>query len=228
MHYAQRRPEHTAQRPDMQRAYAAAMTKAAPSLRRQRRHRNFAALVERAGGTTEMAALLRTQKSYVSAMANDKRGVGDEIAARVERALGLPPGWMDQEHQHPHAGRALDQDLSLAAAILPPLLTWEVLASMTDLPQKFALTLVDGAMSPALPKGTKAVFEATEGAEPGQIALIRAGDAYHVRQLRLQADGSVRAVPFSAAWPTFEAFEVVAVVVEVTTGIEAHLARFTN
>lgn len=228
MHYAQRKPEHTAQLSDMQRAYAGAMTKAAPSLRRQRRHRNFAALVERAGGTTEMAALLRTQKSYVSAMANDKRGVGDEIAARVERALGLPPGWMDQEHQHPQTGYAQDQDLSLTPVILPPLLTWEVLASMTELPQKFALTLVDGAMSPALPKGTKAVFDATGAAEPGQVALVRVSGAYHVRQLRLQADGSVRAVPFSAAWPTFDKFDVVAVVVEVTTGIEAHLARFTN
>ena len=157
---------------------------------------------------------------------NASRGIArlaralDVDALWLELGEGDPPQWAD-------GPKGLDRGLSLSPVSIPTL-TWEMLNTMTTLPDKFALTMRDGSMAPGLARGTEVVFQKTEAAEPGQIALVRAAGAYHVRQLRMQADGSTLAVPFSAAWPTFSEFEVLAVATRVTTDIEAHLARLGN
>jgi plasmid maintenance system antidote protein VapI len=95
MHIAQLFPKHNAQLAVMQVAYAALMKN--PSLRRQRRQAKLNAVVkDYPGGATQLAADIGTPKSHISAMQHGRRGVGDELAARIEEAAGQPPGWMDQ------------------------------------------------------------------------------------------------------------------------------------
>lgn len=180
---------------------------------------------------TQLAEASGVSQSDISKLergdSNASRGI-----ARLARALDVDALWLELGEgdlpEWTHNGRALAQKLSLSPVSIPPTLTWEMLNTMTTLPDKFALTMRDGSMAPGLARGTEVVFQKTEVAEPGQIALVRAADAYHVRQLRMQADGSTLAAAFSAAWPTFAEFEVLAVATRVTTDIEAHLARLGN
>lgn len=39
--------------------------------------------------------------AYVSQMVNGTREMGEDVARRIERALGLSPGWMDADHDSP-------------------------------------------------------------------------------------------------------------------------------
>ena len=68
------------------------------SLRHKLRQANLLLLIKAAGGTTELAQKAKTPKSYISAMASGTRGVGDEMAARLEAIQGHPPGWMDRDN----------------------------------------------------------------------------------------------------------------------------------
>lgn len=60
-----------------------------------------------------MAAVTPTSYTYVSAVMNNARGCGDDLAEKIERAFRLPPEWLD--HAHP------DADLDELAAKHVPL-----------------------------------------------------------------------------------------------------------
>lgn len=90
--------KHSAQLPVMQVAYAQIMERT--SLRRARRHAKLIEIVrEYEGGATALAARIGTPKSHISAMQAGRRGVGDDLAERIEAAAGKPPGWMDRDEQ---------------------------------------------------------------------------------------------------------------------------------
>lgn len=96
MHSAQLVAKHTAQLSGMQPAYASRM--AISSLRHQIRKSNLEQLVKDFGGAVALAKLICTQKSHMSAMLSGARGVGDALAARLEKKCEKDPGWMDIAH----------------------------------------------------------------------------------------------------------------------------------
>lgn len=60
------------------------------------------------GGVKKLAEAADTDPNYLSSLASEKppkipsgkrRGVGDEIARKLEKAAGKPPGWMDHLHE---------------------------------------------------------------------------------------------------------------------------------
>lgn len=207
----------------MQRRFNAGMTREPATigqrLRQARTARNMT--------QTQLAQASGVSQSDISKLergdSNASRGI-----ARLAKALAVDALWLELGEGDPpqwaHDGEAQGQKLSLSPVSIPTL-TWEMLNTMTTLPDKFALTMRDGSMAPGLARGTEVVFQKTDDAEPGQIVLIRASSGYHVRELRMQADGSKLAAAFSSAWPTFAEFEVLAVATRVTTDIEAHLSR---
>lgn len=97
MHSAELGSEHNAQPPVMQVAYARTM--AISSLRHLRRKANLDRLVTEAGGATALALLIDTPKSHISALQKGARGIGDRLAAKLERKFDKPEGWMDQQHE---------------------------------------------------------------------------------------------------------------------------------
>jgi transcriptional regulator with XRE-family HTH domain len=208
----------------MQRRFNGDMSREPETLGRRLRQTRLA----RGMTQTQLAKLSGVKQSDISKLERGDSASSVGIA-RLARALGVDPLWLELGEGAPpdlaHDPKGMAQELSPAFVTIPPSLTWEKLTTMARVPDKFALTLRDGAMHPGLTKGTEVIFEAAEAAEPGQIVLARAAGGYHVRQLRLQADGSVLAAALSAAWPTFAEFEVVAVAQRVTTDIEAHLSR---
>jgi SOS-response transcriptional repressor LexA len=66
---------------------------------------NLELLVNEAGSAAELARRVGTNSSYLSQVRNQMptqkgtpRGVGDDLAERLERGMGKPVGWMDDIH----------------------------------------------------------------------------------------------------------------------------------
>lgn len=66
---------------------------------------NLEILVKQAGSATALARLAGTSGSYLSQIRNQfttpkgtPRGIGNALAEKLERALGKPHGWMDEQH----------------------------------------------------------------------------------------------------------------------------------
>lgn len=80
----------------MQVAYPLNMEKSL-SPRRERRRTKLIQLLQENGGASNVARLTGTQKSYFSSLVRDEnpRGLGDDLAARLEQQFGKPVGWFD-------------------------------------------------------------------------------------------------------------------------------------
>lgn len=84
----------------MQGAYASGVTITSP--RHIRRRERLNELVD-AVGQTRLADEIGTPKSHISALQAGKRGIGDQLAAKLDQfaveTLGKSPGWIDAPDQ---------------------------------------------------------------------------------------------------------------------------------
>lgn len=71
------------------------------SPRQNRRRVRLAELISEAGSATEFAAVVGTPKSHVSAILSGSRGLGDKLAAKMEKAFDKPEGWIDEASSQP-------------------------------------------------------------------------------------------------------------------------------
>lgn len=97
---AERQPKRTAYPGVMQYAYHVRMEKENP--RMERRRHWLSVLIDENGGQAEVARAIGSPKSYLSAIQNGGRGLGDKLAARIEEAYGKPAGWLDQPVEAPN------------------------------------------------------------------------------------------------------------------------------
>jgi len=74
--------------------------------REQVRLNNLEILIAEAGSATKVAQLAGTSESYLSQVrrkmltqSGTPRGLGNELAAKLEKGLGKPTGWMDEPHE---------------------------------------------------------------------------------------------------------------------------------
>jgi len=74
--------------------------------REQVRLNNLEILIAEAGSATKVAQLAGTSESYLSQVrrkmltqSGNPRGLGNELAAKLEKGLGKPEGWMDEPHE---------------------------------------------------------------------------------------------------------------------------------
>lgn len=66
--------------------------------RQARRRANLRALLgEDVGAQAELAREIHTPKSHLSAILAGRRGIGDALAAKIERHYEKSAGWMDQD-----------------------------------------------------------------------------------------------------------------------------------
>jgi hypothetical protein len=81
---------------------------------RKTRRNNLAALLATRGARKALAEAVDSDPAYLSQLLSPriKADMGHDLARRIERALGKPPGWMDQPHRRraagqPHSGPAV-------------------------------------------------------------------------------------------------------------------------
>lgn len=63
----------------------------------ERRFANYLRLVEEAGSPAELGRKVGLKDQYLSLINTRRRQIGDDIADRLEAAMGKSPGWMDIE-----------------------------------------------------------------------------------------------------------------------------------
>ena len=81
-------------------------------MKRKQEHvrlQNLELLIAEAGSAAKLARMAGTNSSYLSQVRNQMltkkgtpRGVGDELAEKLERGTGKPMGWMDEAHEAQH------------------------------------------------------------------------------------------------------------------------------
>lgn len=69
----------------------------ANSPRNIRRRSNFQRLVDAGGGVNEVARQIASPASHVSAVLAGNAGIGDKLAAKIERVFMLDPGALDSD-----------------------------------------------------------------------------------------------------------------------------------
>lgn len=65
------------------------------SPRRIRRRERLKLLLAEEGGPAEVARIVDTPRSHFSAITGGSRGLGDALAAKLEKAFNKPAGWFD-------------------------------------------------------------------------------------------------------------------------------------
>ena len=97
MHSAQHDGKHNAYEKLMQDAYASRMEKSEnpESPRRMRRRERLKLLLSEEGSAANVARIVDTPRSHLSAISSGARGLGDELAAKLEQAFQKPAGWFD-------------------------------------------------------------------------------------------------------------------------------------
>ena len=94
------------------------------------RLKNLEILIREAGSAASLARAAGTNSSYLSQVRNQlptkkgtPRGIGDDLAAKLETAMNKPHGWMDEDHDN-------DESISLerggpSRGNHHPLLAWD-------------------------------------------------------------------------------------------------------
>ena len=66
------------------------------SPRQNQRRAQLQKLIEEAGQAADLSRLSGTPNTHLSAILAGRRGIGDQLAAKLEAVMGKPAGWMDQ------------------------------------------------------------------------------------------------------------------------------------
>lgn len=117
------------------------------SLRKQHRIRldNLERLVTEAGSAKRLAELAHTSSSYLSQVRNrsrsrvvPSRGVGDDLASRLERAMDKPEGWMDESHEEDDSYPGKN-DQACGVHRMCPLISWVQAGAWTEVTGSFTV-----------------------------------------------------------------------------------------
>lgn len=103
------------------------------------------------------------------------------------------------------------QPMSHYTTSLPAKLAWEkVMQKEAQLPEEFVTEMPDGALAPRIVAGTAIWFKKSSHAEPRNVVLVEAKGKRWIRRYAETSAGPV-AQALDDAFPSFEEFEVVAV-----------------
>lgn len=101
----------------------------------QVRIRNLERLIAEAGSAAKLARIVGTNSSYLSQVRHQMptkkgtpRGVGDDLAEKLERGMGKPAGWMDEPHEDSQKQPVTCKEMNTHAGpdicSLHPLISW--------------------------------------------------------------------------------------------------------
>jgi len=110
----------------------------------QVRLQNLELLIAEAGSAAKLARIAGTNSSYLSQVRNQMptkkgtpRGVGDDLAEKLERGMGKPHGWMDESHESGKAPPVTSKEINAHAGpdirSLHPLISWVQAGEWTEI-----------------------------------------------------------------------------------------------
>lgn len=108
---------------------------------------NLELLVAEAGSAAALARLANTSESYLSQIRNQlttpkgtPRGVGDDLATKLERAMSKPNGWMDESHELVTEDQAIfNAEPGPEVRGLHPLISWVQAGGWVEIAGNFEL-----------------------------------------------------------------------------------------
>jgi hypothetical protein len=190
----------------------------------ERRRRNLLLLLESKyrGSQADLARAISRSPSYVwrllaTADSGHHKRLGEDLARLIERAVGVPDFWLDQDHGQaqklladPGIAKQSDVDLQPPRMSGPraiPIYHWDTLDvralphprgtvagfvyTDTELgPATFAVIAKGDAMAPDVSQGDKVFVDPDVTPRAGDIVLAAAGSAVVLRQFRPTDDGT--------------------------------------
>lgn len=104
-------------------------------LRQARRRTAFKAIKERFKTNQALADALGEgfSPSYVSQLLSGHRGIGDEVADKIENRLGLTPGKLDDTESAPHTSEITDLVRTIETLTDSGKMSLEEIRKMTDM-----------------------------------------------------------------------------------------------
>ena len=114
----------------------------------QVRLQNLELLIAEAGSAAKLARIAGTNSSYLSQVRNQMptrkgtpRGVGHDLAEKLERGMGKPHGWMDESHESGKAEPVTSEEINAPDGPdirgLYPLISWVQASEWTEICQDY-------------------------------------------------------------------------------------------
>lgn len=190
LHFACDGAEHNAPQSFVPSDYAEAVPYSTP--RHTRRRENLRLLCHEAGGVSQLEMLIGTPKSHISAILHGRRGVGDQLAAKIERHMGKPVGWLDEPHAGALEHEAIPDHGGAAEILEVSAQGWDMLVDFEQLPpaQRKEIAQLVRERADAWRRLAAEVLQTYTPAapEPGGVALppqVRPADEHVHRIVRL-------------------------------------------
>lgn len=188
------------------------------------RFKNFLVLLSEADSNmAELARRVDTEAAYLSQIKNKAktrggtvRGVGGDLARKLERGMGKPAGWLDNVHDKSEVS-SLDELHKI------PLMGWDITKKWVHTDENlehfmddsksitspmavgaraFALTIEGDAMSPDYPEGGMLIVDPDEPSKPGNgVVALAEGEELPVFRNLSREGGQDVLVPINQRYP---------------------------
>jgi SOS-response transcriptional repressor LexA len=194
---------------------------------RQTRRNNLAALLAARGARKALAEAVDSDPAYLSQLLSPriKADMGHDLARRIERALGKPPGWMDQPHDDAPrvAEPAGEYQATVREVRVYPLISWVQAGDWADIvtdglpahaaqewhpcgvrcgPRTFVLRVQGQSMEPRFTEGELIFVDPDAEARNGSFVVVRLDDAHQATFKQLIIEGDRRYLrPLNDRWP---------------------------
>ena len=144
------------------------------------------------------------------------RGVSKAGAIDASRLLQCPVAaimddpaadWMQPQHTEGglRMGGVAAHEMGLRPVNMAPVVEWESIIKLNELPTEFHVILVDDAMAPKAPKGTKVRIASTRQPAPGDAVLvIDSAGALYLRVFHAGRQGQWQARPTNDVYPSLD------------------------
>jgi SOS-response transcriptional repressor LexA len=115
----------------------------------QIRLKNLELLIGEAGSAAKLADLVGTNSSYISQVRRQMttkkgtpRGIGDDLAGKLEHGMGKHEGWMDEPHQAEWgqsdiAGKESSAHLGPDIQSLHPVISWKQVGEWMEIAESY-------------------------------------------------------------------------------------------
>jgi len=199
----------------------------------QIRIQNLELLVTEAGSAAKLARIVGTNSSYLSQVRNQMptrkgtpRGVGDDLAEKLELGMGKPAGWMDEPHED-HGSSSTDaseMNASTGPDIrgLRPLISWVQAGEWSEIsegfvpqygmellpcpvkcsPDSFVLRVRGLSMEPKFHEGDLIFVDPHAAAIHGKYVVVRLDDSNEATFKQLIVEGDQKYLKaLNPDWP---------------------------